>query len=119
MAGQAQRYYFRIDDLARARGGDSATSYDGNSADSFAAALLAALRDAALFEHWRRKQEDPDAVDPALGALDVSAMVSATPINAGHGTDVIVTTKLPHAVLKHRLQLLAGSSWTLRDVQVA
>src|SRR5688500_5674232 len=117
MAGNAQRYYFRIDDLARARGSDPAMSFDGSSAPAFAAALMSALRDPALFQHWRSKQEDPDAVDPALGALDASAMVDATPVNAGSGSDVVVTTKLPHSILRHRMQLIAGSNWTLRDVQ--
>ncbi len=28
-------------------------------------------------------------------------------------------TVLPHAVLKHRLGLLIGSHWTLRDVHTA
>ena len=33
--------------------------------------------------------------------------------------DVKITTVLPHAVLKHRLGLLIGANWTLRDVSAA
>ena len=33
--------------------------------------------------------------------------------------DVKITTSLPHAVLKHRLGLLIGANWTLRDVSAA
>ena len=117
MAGHVQRYYFRIEDLKRARGADASMSFDGTSPQSFGAALLAALRDPALFNHWRAKQEDPDSVDPTLGALDPNAVVDVHAANAGAGTDIVVTTALPHAVIRHRMQLIAGSSWTLRDVQ--
>jgi len=33
--------------------------------------------------------------------------------------DVTVTTRLPHSLLKHRLSLLVGAHWTLRDVKSA
>jgi hypothetical protein len=112
-----QRYYFRIDDLTQARGADAAMSFDGSSPQSFAAALLAALRDPALFNHWKSKQEDPDSVDPSLGTLDPNATVDANATNAGSGADIVVTTSLSHALIRHRMQLIAGSSWTLRDVQ--
>ena len=33
--------------------------------------------------------------------------------------DLVVTTSIPGNVLKHRLRLLAGSAWELRDVTAA
>jgi hypothetical protein len=116
MAG-AQRFFIGIDDLARARGANAALSFQGDSADSFAAALQAALREPALFERWRQLQPDPDAIDPGLGATDATATVSAKQQDLH--TDVTVTTRLPHSILRHRLNLLIGAAWTLRDVKGA
>lgn len=112
-----QRYYLGIDDFSRARGSDPGLSFDGGSAESFGAALLAALRDPALFRTWRAKQPDPDAIEESLGMLDPHAKVLAKPARTGHGGDVEVVTFLPHSILSHRLRLLAGSNWTLRDVR--
>jgi hypothetical protein len=116
MAG-AQRFFLGIDDLSRARGPIAELSFQGVSPESFAAVLQAALRDSALFERWRALQPDPDAVDPGLGVTDAAAKVSAQQTDLH--TDVVVTTRLPHAVLKQRLRLLAGAHWTLRDVKAA
>ena len=116
---QPKRYYLGIDDFSRARGSDPELSFDGGSAESFGAALLSGLRDRALFSAWRAKQPDPDAVDESLGALDPNARVLAKPARLGHGGDVEVVTVLPHAILSHRLRLIAGSNWTLRDVRSA
>ena len=79
--------------------------------------LQAALREDGLFQRWRATQEDPDAVDPALGATDPAATV--------HGEqhdlkiDLVATTSIPGTILKHRLRLLAGQGWQLRDVTSA
>jgi hypothetical protein len=113
----AQRFFIGIDDLSRARGPIAALSFQGDAPDSFAAALLSALREATLFERWRLLQPDPDAVDPSLGATDPGATVTAK--QSDLHADIVVTTRLPHAVLRHRLNLLAGSRWTLRDVKGA
>jgi hypothetical protein len=112
-----QRYYLSIDDLARARGQINELSFQGNSPDSFAALLQSALREPTLWRRWRALQPDPDAVDPALGASDPQATVSAE--QADMHTDIAVTTSLPHAILKHRLTLLVGAYWSLRDVKTA
>jgi hypothetical protein len=56
-------------------------------------------------------------VDPALGVSDPTATVTAT--QSDLHTDVEVVTSLPHAILKHRLTLLIGRNWTLRDVRAA
>jgi hypothetical protein len=116
MAG-AQRFFLGIDDLSLARGPIAELSFQGVSADSFAAALQSALRDSTLFERWRALQPDPDAVDPSLGATDAAATVSARQTDLH--TDVVVTTRLTHAILRHRLRLLVGAHWTLRDVKAA
>ncbi|HSN00033.1 MAG TPA: hypothetical protein VLS52_03365 [Rudaea sp.] len=112
-----QRYYLSIDDLAKARGKINELSYQGNSPESFSALLQQALREPTLWRRWRAMQPDPDAVDPALGASDPQATVSAEQVDMH--TDILVTTSLPHAILKHRLTLLVGAHWSLRDVKTA
>jgi hypothetical protein len=114
MAG-VQRFFIGIDDLPRARGANAELSFQGESAQSFAVLLQTALREPNLFERWRNLQPDPDAIDPALGATDAAATVSARQQDLH--TEVLVTTRLPHAILRHRLNLLAGAHWTLRDVK--
>jgi hypothetical protein len=109
-----QRYIFSIDDLPRARGESHELSFPGGSPETFAALLQQALREPSLWRRWRSMQADPDAVDPALGANDPAATVEA------HQSDVHVTvdvrTSLPHAIIQHRMTLLIGKHWTLRDV---
>lgn len=117
MPASAQRYYLSINDLARARGTINELSFNGNSPESFAALLQAALREPTLWQRWRALQADPDAIDPSLGASDPAATAAAA--QADLHCDVQVTTMLPHAILKHRLGLLIGSNWTLRDVKAA
>ncbi|MBX3690199.1 hypothetical protein [Dokdonella sp.] len=112
--GTIQRYEFTIDDLARARGEFKELSFDGDAPESLAALLQQALREPTLWRRWRAMQPDPDAVDPALGASDPNATVEA------HQSDihvrVTICTTLQHAVIAHRLTLLIGRHWTLRDV---
>ena len=54
------------------------------------------------------------AIDPALVQNDPGATVEA------HQSDVHVSVEikssLPHAIIKHRMTLLIGKHWTLRDV---
>ena len=113
----AQRYYFTVDDLGRARGPEPDLSFQGSSPDSFAAALQDALRNTVLFDRWRARQPDPEDVDPSLAPVDPDATVSAHQDDLH--ADVEVVTTLPHAVLRHRLNLLIGHHWKLRDVRVA
>ena len=115
----AQRYYLQVEDISSARGANPGMSFEGSAGPAFSAALGAALREPALFQRWRAQQEDPDAVDASLGALDPDAKVEVKPARTGHGGDVVVTTSLPHAVMSHRLGLLIGRNWTLRDVKSA
>ena len=111
------RYYISLPDPARARGSDAALAFRAQGADAFASELQDALRNSGLFERWRARQDDPDEVDPALGATDADA------IALGKQDDLhialVVTTALPSALLRHRLGLLAGNGWQLRDVTAA
>lgn len=109
-----QRFMFSIDDLPKARGESHELSFHGDSAESFAAMLQQTLREPSLWQRWKAMQPDPDAVDSALGANDPAATVEA------HQSDVHVSVEvkssLPHAIIKHRMTLLIGKHWTLRDV---
>lgn len=113
----AQRYYLSIDDLARARGQTPSLSFQDESPDVFAATLQAALRQPQLWQRWLAMQPDPDAVDASLGAVDPAATVTAS--QSDLRTDAVVTTTLAHAIVRHRLNLLIGAHWTLRDVKSA
>ncbi len=110
-------YYLSIADLAHARGDDPRFAYDGAGPNDFAAAVQQALRSDDLFQRWRAAQPDPDAVDASLGATDAAAEVSARV--ADLQTDVDLITNLPMSVVRHRLYLLVGSAWQLRDLRAA
>jgi hypothetical protein len=112
----AVRYYLSIPDAgALAAAGEFA--FRSRGAEGLAEELQAALRDDGLFQRWRAIQADPEGVDPGLGVTDAAAAVRG----AQHDLhiDLVVTTSIPGAVLKHRLRLLAGSGWQLRDVTAA
>lgn len=110
----AVRYHLRLPDPAAARGSDARFAFRASGAEGLAQELQDALQHATLFERWRDAQDEPDDVDASLGAVDAAARVS------GEQRDLAVllvaTTSLPGAVFKHRLRLLAGSHWELRDV---
>lgn len=112
----ATRYYLRIPDAAQARAAGE-FAFRSQGAEGLAAELQEALRSPALFERWRATQEDPDAVDPAMGAVDPEATVVGEPDDLH--VDLIATTALPGGVFRHRLRLLAGGHWQLRDVSAA
>ncbi|KRG67556.1 hypothetical protein [Pseudoxanthomonas dokdonensis] len=111
------RYFIRLPDPEAARGSDPAISFHANGAPAFAEQLQQALCSSALFEHWRGQQDDPDEVDQTLGVVDPSAQVSGEDDNLG--VNLVATTSIPGRVLKHRLSLLAGNAWELRDVAAA
>jgi len=111
------RYYLSLPDPQRARGSDAAFAFSAHGAAEFAAQLQDALRSDALFQRWRAAQEDPDAVDEALGATDPQARVEGQQRDLR--IDLVAATSLPGNVFKHRLRLLAGSGWELRDVTAA
>ena len=111
------RYHISLPDPAQARGSDPALAFRSQGAEGLATELQEALRGGGLFERWRDAQEDPDDVDPALGASDPEATV----LGEQHDLhiDLIAVTSIPGSVLRHRLRLLAGNGWELRDVSAA
>lgn len=115
---QRNHYYLGIDDLAQARGPIESLRYDGAGPNDFAAALTEAMRSPQLFEHWRALQEEPDEVDPALGVTDASAEARAA-VDDMQRVDVDLITSLPMSVVRHRLNLLIGKHWSLRDMRAA
>lgn len=110
-------YYLSIADLAHARGNDPRFAYNGAGPNDFAAAVQQSLRGSDLFDRWRNAQADPDAVDSSLAVTDASAEVTAKV--ADLHTDVDLVTDLPMSVVRHRLSLLIGSTWQLRDMRSA
>jgi hypothetical protein len=108
------RYYLRLPEPAKARGGDPELSFASEGAEGFASELEQALRTPVVFERWRAKQEDPEGVDPGLGAVDPEATVTGQQRDLA--IDLVATTSLPGALFKQRLRWLAGSAWELRDV---
>jgi len=111
------RYYIAVADLKQARGADPRFAWTGIDPQDFAAALQRALRSDELFDQWRAVQDDPDAVDESIAASDPQATVSARV--ADLHTDVELVTDLPMRVVRHRLNLLIGANWTLRDMRAA
>jgi hypothetical protein len=110
-------YFLSVDDLAKARGSDPDLAFAGAGPNDLAAVLQQSLRDDSLFERWRAAQSDPDAVDQSLGATDPEAQVTAQV--ADLHIDIDLQTSLPMSVVRHRLNLLIGASWTLRDMRSA
>lgn len=108
------RYQIRLPDPAQARGSEPSLSFSAHGAEGLAAQLQDALRTQGLFERWRALQADPDDVDPALGATDPQALVSGEQRDLS--IDLVASTSIPGDILKHRLRLLAGSRWELRNV---
>ena len=108
------RYYISLKHPEQARGNDDAFSFTAHDAPEFAAQLQATLRGDGFFQRWKQAQPDPDAVDPGLGATDPAATVAGEQHNLQ--IDLIVVTTIPGSVFKHRLRLLAGNAWELRDV---
>ena len=112
----ATRYHITLPDTERAHGAGE-FAFRSQGADGLAEELQAALRDDGFFQRWRAAQDDPEAVDPALGATDPAATVRGEQHDLK--IDLIAITSIPGTILKHRLRLLAGNGWELRDVSAA
>ena len=110
------RYFITLPEPAKARGADG-LSFNSHSGPGFAEELQQALRSGKLFEKWLGMQDDPDDVDPKLAATDPAAEVTGK-LDDLH-IDLQVVTDIGGEVLKHRLRLLAGNHWELRDVRAA
>ncbi|MDG6349042.1 hypothetical protein QAA18_09880 [Luteimonas sp. 8-5] len=113
----AIRYHITLRNPDTARGDDPAFAFRSHGAKALAEELQDALRGDTLFQRWRGAQEDPDDVDPALGAKDPAATVEGSQHDLH--IDLIAVTNIPGGVLRHRLRLLAGNGWELRDVSAA
>lgn len=109
------KYSISLPDPSLARGSEPALSFSAHGAEAFAEQLQTALSDPAWFERWRQMQADPDAVDPTMSQVDAGASVS------GRQSDLRVeleaSTSIPGDILKHRMRLLAGNHWELRNVR--
>lgn len=110
------RFFISLPD-PDAVGSAGAFAFRSRGAEGIADELRAALRTDMLFQRWRATQEDPDAVDPAMGAIDPDAAVAGQQ-NDLH-VELVVVSSISSAVLRHRLRLLAGHAWQLRDVTAA
>ncbi len=78
----------------------------------------------ALQRSWRRRfargaavQDDPDDVDSKLSGIDPKATVTGEQKDLH--VDLVATTTLNGDALRHRLRLLAGGFWQLKDVTLA
>ena len=109
-------YFLSVKDMSKARGPDPELSFEGIGPEKLAADIADAMRSDGLFQRWRAKQPDPDEVDPSLGVTDPGASASGE-LSAGDRNDIKLTTSLPMRIVKHRLNLLIGSSWELRDTK--
>ncbi|HBK47056.1 MAG TPA: hypothetical protein DDZ67_11605 [Xanthomonadaceae bacterium] len=108
-------YSISLPDPKLARGGEPSVSFSANGADAFAEQLQAALADPAWFERWRLLQNDPDEVDPSMGVTDPAASVTGRQDDLR--INLVATTTLPGDILKHRMHVLAGNHWELRNVR--
>ena len=111
------KYYLRLPDPKKARGSEPDLAFRSSGAEGMAEELEEALRETKLFDRWRAKQEEPDDVDPGMGVTDPQATVTGKQHDLS--VDLVAVTDLPGAVFKHRLRVLAGSGWELRDVTSA
>jgi hypothetical protein len=108
-------YDISLPDPAKARGNDPDLSFHAQGAAGLAEELQNALRTTVLFDRWRAKQDDPDAVDPQWGATDPAATV--TGVQDDLRINLVATTSIDSDVFKQRLRMLAGSHWELRNVR--
>lgn len=107
-------YYITLPDPKKARGSDPALAFTAVGAEGFAEQLQTAIAGTGLFERWKARLDDPDAVTAAMAATDPNAKVKG--IQHDIRIDLEVDTTLPSQVLRQRLSLLAGNGWQLRDV---
>ena len=116
MLRMSTRYYLGIPDPDALRDAGP-FAFASQGPEGLADELQRALRTDALFQRWRAVQDDPDAVDPALGAVDPAATVRGEQHDLH--IDLVVVTSISSAILRHRLRLLAGQAWRLQDVKPA
>ena len=108
-------YYISLPDPAKARGNDAALAFQSHGASGFAEELQAALASPGLFEKWKARQPDPDAVEAQWGVTDPGATVTGSQDDLR--INLQVTTSINSDVFKQRMRLLAGHHWELREVR--
>ena len=112
----SSRFYLSIPDTQKlADAGPLAFRSRGSA--GIAEELEAALRTDVLYKRWAAGQDDPEDIDVQLSAIDPTATVVGEQKDLH--VDLVVTTSLTGDTLRHRLRLLAGSYWQLRDVTAA
>lgn len=113
----ATRFHITLPDPDMARGPEPSLSFTAAGADSFAEQLENALRDPSWIGRWRARLEEPDEIDEGTLALDPNAVVVGQQRDLK--IDLTVITALPGTILRHRMGLLAGNHWQLRNVTAA
>lgn len=111
----AVTYSISLPDPKLARGPEPALSFTAHGADTFAEQLQHALADPAWYDQWLALQPDPDQVDPSMGFIDPEAKVTGKQHDLR--IELVAVTTIPGDILRHRMHLLAGSHWELRNVQ--
>ncbi|MHC1479627.1 hypothetical protein ACYJW8_05205 [Frateuria aurantia] len=111
---QRHCYEFSIADLASARGDIAELSFDGAGPNHLAAAIQEALRYPGCYQRWRQLQGG-ETDDDSLGQTDDQALARARVEDLR--VDLEVITSLPMRIVRHRLGLLIGEHWQLRDVR--
>lgn len=112
----ASRFYLTIPDTHKL-GEAGPLAFQSRGAEGIAAELEAALRTDVLFKRWAAGQDDPEDIDAKLSGVDPSATVTGEQKDLH--VDLVATTVLNGDALRHRLRLLAGSHWQLKDVTAA
>lgn len=108
-------YSISLPDPIHAHGSEASVSFNAHGATAFAEQLQTALTDPSWFERWRSLQPDPDEVDPTLGVTDPTARVTGEQQDLR--INLLATTTIPGDILKHRMHVLAGPYWELRNVR--
>ena len=112
----ASRFYLTIPDTQKlANAGPLA--FHSRGAVGLAEELEAALRTDVLFKRWAAGQDDPGDIDSKLSGTDPTATVTGEQHDLH--VDLVATTTLNGDAIRHRLRLLAGSFWQLKDVTAA
>ena len=110
------KFFISLPNPELARGNNPELSFSAHGAEALAEQLQNALSNPAYSQAWLSSLHEDDAehIDAQLLAIDADAKVSGAQKDLG--IDLIVDTKLNGSAFKHRLRLLAGSHWLLKDV---
>lgn len=114
---QRHCYDFSIADLASARGEIAELAFDGAGPNHLAAAVQEALRYPGFHQQWRQLTGASETDAASLALTDDQALARARVEDLAIELEVITT--LPMRIVRHRLDLLIGEHWQLRDVRTA